>query len=190
MVKKDIRIIIVACLIIVGLGISLLIHKLNPPAHGPAIINSSSVSSAPQPNATQSEITQITDPTNFGQYDTAKYKHGTAAYYINLQNGSGTAIAVGRKAVVIYKGWLTNGTLFDETKLNAQGQNQAFEFTYGAKPEQVIRGWDEDLSGMKAGGVRLFIIPPADGYGSVVREGIPPNSVLIFEIQLITIAAH
>lgn len=132
-----------------------------------------------------SEVSQLTNPSTFGQYNTAKYQDANEAFYANLQVGTGVTLSkAGQKAIVSYKGWLTNGTLFDETKVNAKGQSEAFEFTYEASPEQVIPGFDEGLSGMKVGGTRLLIIPPAAGYGPTVHGPIPANSVLIFEISL------
>jgi len=79
-------------------------------------------------------------------------------------------------------GWLTNGTKFDSSK----DRNEPFEFRLGAG--QVIRGWDEGVVGMKEGGKRKLTIPAELGYGARGAGGvIPPNAVLIFDVELIKV---
>jgi FKBP-type peptidyl-prolyl cis-trans isomerase len=134
--------------------------------------------------ANESALEKLLDPTTFSQYDTSKYLDGTSTSYADLQVGTGAPITAGHEVAVYYKGWLTNGTLFDESKANSSGQMQPFDFTFGASPSQVITGWEQGLSGMKVGGVRFLIIPPAVGYGSAGQGSIPGNSVLIFQVQL------
>ena len=136
-------------------------------------------------NDSSSEIAEMTNPSTFSKYDTPTYEDASQAFYANLQTGTGTELSkAGQKAIISYKGWLTNGTLFDETQVNAKGQSEAYEFTFEASPEQVIPGFDEGLSGMKVGGTRLLIVPPTAGYGSTTHDSIPANSVLIFEVTL------
>ena len=85
----------------------------------------------------------------------------------------------GKKVQVHYTGWLTNGKKFDSSV-----GGKPFEFNLGAG--QVIKGWDEGVAGMKVGGKRQLRIPADLGYG---QEGsppvIPPNSTLIFDVQLL-----
>jgi FKBP-type peptidyl-prolyl cis-trans isomerase len=128
----------------------------------------------------QSDSSMLIDPTTFAQYDS--YKDKSSAYFIDLQKGDGAELTSGKKAAVYYKGWLTNGTLFDQSKKGSDGNLQAFVFTQGG--HQVIPGWEEGLDGMKVGGVRLLIVPPSVGYGATGQGPIPANAVLIFQVQL------
>lgn len=130
-----------------------------------------------------SSASSVLDPTTFAQYD--KYKDAQATSYVDLQQGTGTAIAAGSQVAVVYKGWLTNGTLFDETKAGSDGKLQAFSFAEGQ--HQVIAGWEQGLLGVKEGGVRFLIIPPALGYGTTGQGPIPGNSVLIFQVQVVQV---
>ncbi|MCE5321723.1 FKBP-type peptidyl-prolyl cis-trans isomerase [bacterium] len=104
--------------------------------------------------------------------------------YKDTKVGTGPAVKVGDSVTVEYKGWLDNGTVFDSTKKPGAGP---FSFNVGSG--QVIKGWDEGLQGMKKGGVRQLILPPALGYGSEDMGTIPPNSTLHFEIELLKIGA-
>lgn len=139
-------------------------------------------------NASGTGTSNPIDPSTFGQYNTPKYQNGVAASYADIVQGTGATLSKpGQKAIVAYKGWLTNGTLFDETKVNAQGQTEAFSFTYGANPPQVIPGFSEGVSDMKVGGTRLLIVPPSAGYGGTAQGSIPAHSVLIFQVQLLAV---
>lgn len=124
------------------------------------------------------------DPKSFGKYD--KYKNDQAAMFAELLAGKGDdELVPGKKAAVYYKGWLTDGTLFDMSRPDEEGNLQPFVFTHGA--HQVIPGWEQALAGMKPGGVRFLIIPPAVGYGAQGQGNIPGNSVLIFQVQLLAV---
>lgn len=94
--------------------------------------------------------------------------------------GAGAKATPGKKITVNYIGTLTNGTKFDSS-LNPG--RTPFEFTLGAG--EVIQGWDQGFAGMKVGGKRKLIIPPSMGYGSADMGAIPPNSTLIFEVELL-----
>jgi FKBP-type peptidyl-prolyl cis-trans isomerase len=102
--------------------------------------------------------------------------------YTDEQVGTGAVATSGRTAVVHYTGWLLDGTKFD----SSVDRNQPFSFPLGAG--QVIKGWDEGVQGMKVGGKRTLIIPPALGYGARgAGNVIPPNATLKFEVQLLDV---
>ncbi|MFQ5570658.1 MAG: FKBP-type peptidyl-prolyl cis-trans isomerase [Rhodothermales bacterium] len=95
--------------------------------------------------------------------------------------GTGPIAEPGDNLLVHYNGWLTDGTLFDSSRLNGQ----PFGFIIGAG--QVIPGWDEGLLNMRVGGERQLVIPPHLAYGIRGRGSIPPNATLIFEVELLGI---
>ncbi len=95
--------------------------------------------------------------------------------------GTGIAATNNDRLVVNYKGYLEDGTQFDSSYV----RGELFEFDLGQG--QVVRGWDKGLWGMKVGGKRRLVIPPKMGYGSNGLGLIPPNSTLIFEIELVEI---
>jgi hypothetical protein len=97
-----------------------------------------------------------------------------------IQEGTGAVAEPGRTVSVHYTGWLRDGTKFD----SSVDRNEPFQFRLGAG--QVIRGWDRGVAGMKVGGKRRLIIPPDLGYGARGAGGlIPPNAVLVFEVELL-----
>ena len=100
----------------------------------------------------------------------------------DLKVGEGSEVVKYNIVTVNYTGWLTDGTKFDSS-LNPG--RSPFRFTVGGG--QVIKGWDEGLIGMKVGGKRKLTIPPSMGYGNQEMGVIPPNSTLIFEIDLLII---
>lgn len=100
----------------------------------------------------------------------------------DLISGSGAEVKNGDSVEVNYNGTLMNGQKFD----SSYDRNQTFSFKVGSG--NVIRGWDEGLIGMKTGGKRQLVIPPDLAYGQTGVPGtIPPNSPLVFEIELVAI---
>ena len=106
--------------------------------------------------------------------------------YTDTKTGDGATATSGNKVSVHYTGWLYNngakGAKFD----SSVERGQPFQFTLGA--HQVIAGWDEGVAGMKVGGKRTLIIPPALGYGARGAGGaIPPNATLLFDVELLAV---
>lgn len=99
-----------------------------------------------------------------------------------VRKGFGSMPAPGSKVSVIYKGMLLDGTVFDQSALSGS----PFVFTIGQ--EEVIDGWDLVISTMRKGEKRMIIIPPELAYGAQsIGDVIPPNSFLVFEIELVSI---
>jgi len=96
--------------------------------------------------------------------------------------GTGATAVVGDTVTVHYVGTLTNGSKFD----SSYDRNQPYPFRLGAGA--VIAGFDQGVVGMRVGGKRRLTIPPHLGYGNQATQGIPANSTLIFEIDLVSIA--
>lgn len=101
---------------------------------------------------------------------------------VTLSSGTGSEAKNGDTVSVNYTGTLTNGTVFD-TNVD---KNAPFMFTLGAG--EVIAGWDQGVPGMKKGEKRKLTIGPALAYGEREIGPIPPNSTLIFEIELLDIS--
>lgn len=108
----------------------------------------------------------------------------------DLAPGIGDEVLPGMVAIVHYTGWLFDpaapdghGRRFDSSR----ERGQPFSFPLGAG--RVIRGWDQGVAGMKVGGLRRLVIPPALAYGArdIGRGLIPPNSTLLFEIELLAV---
>lgn len=102
----------------------------------------------------------------------------------DIEPGTGAEARKGRTISVHYTGWLyVDGELgksFDSSRGGAP-----FTFRLGAG--EAIKGWDEGIPGMKEGGIRTLIIPPAAAYGAKGSGPIPPNSTLLFEVELVKV---
>jgi FKBP-type peptidyl-prolyl cis-trans isomerase FkpA len=100
----------------------------------------------------------------------------------DLQVGTGSEAKSGHSVSVHYTGTLTSGKKFDSSR----DRNEPFDFQLGAG--MVIKGWDQGVAGMKVGGRRKLTVPPELGYGPMgYPPVIPPNSTLIFDIELIEV---
>jgi peptidylprolyl isomerase len=100
--------------------------------------------------------------------------------YIDIEAGSGPAAVSGKAVTVHYTGTFPNGKKFD----SSLDRNEPFTFKLGAG--QVIKGWDEGVSGMRIGGKRRLLIPSALAYGKRgAGNVIPPDAELCFEVELL-----
>ncbi len=100
----------------------------------------------------------------------------------DLKVGTGAEAVAGKGVTVHYVGTLTDGSKFDSSRDRGEG----FSFSLGAG--QVIQGWDKGVAGMKVGGLRKLTIPPELGYGPRgFPPVIPPNSTLVFEVELLSV---
>lgn len=108
-------------------------------------------------------------------------KTASGLQYWDIKVGSGQEAKKGDHVNVHYTGWLTNGKKFDSSV-----GGKPFDFRIGNG--DVIKGWEEGVTGMKVGGKRQLRIPPDLAYGKDGYPGaIPPNATLIFDIQLLAI---
>ncbi len=122
---------------------------------------------------TQYEGTKLIDFTPIAKVDTLQI--------IDIIPGTGAEVPAGATITAHYTGALCkNGIIFQSSHDFGQ------PVTFGL--DQVIRGWTEGVPGMKVGGMRRLIIPSEMAYGSVrAAANIPPNSDLVFDIELMDI---
>jgi FKBP-type peptidyl-prolyl cis-trans isomerase FkpA len=104
-------------------------------------------------------------------------KHASGLYYIINKEGTGEHPTLNSTVEVLYKGYLTDGTVFDETQNNAP---VSFPL------RSLIPGWQIGIPLMRPGGEATFFIPSDLGYGNTPQGDIPANSVLIFDITLLS----
>lgn len=97
----------------------------------------------------------------------------------DLVVGTGTEATVGRRASVNYSGWLYSTSASDNKGKQFDSGSLTFQVGTG-----VVPGFSQGVVGMKVGGKRRVVIPPALGYGNQTQPNIPANSTLLFEIEL------
>ncbi len=102
---------------------------------------------------------------------------GSGLYVVINEVGTGTACSSNSTVTVDYKGYYTDGEVFD--------QSDATGATFGL--QQVIQGWTEGIPYFKEGGHGILLIPSALGYGTQGSGSVPKNSVLIFDVELLDV---
>lgn len=103
-------------------------------------------------------------------------------YTRDLAQGSGEPAEAGDRLVMHYTGWLPDGTQFDSSR----DRDEPLQFQVGVG--EVIEGWDEGVPGMRPGGRRQLVIPPALGYGAGgIGGAIPPAATLVFDVELLEV---
>jgi len=101
-------------------------------------------------------------------------------WYRDLTVGTGDPVDAGKEVSVHYAGTLPDGTPFD-----ANGPAEA-PLVFRIDGGEMIPGFDEAVRGMRVGGKRLVVIPPALGYGAQANGPIPANAILVFTIDLVS----
>jgi FKBP-type peptidyl-prolyl cis-trans isomerase FkpA len=104
-------------------------------------------------------------------------KSGTGLYYVITEPGTGTQPTASSNVTVAYKGYFSNGTIFDQSKPEG--------ISFGLN--QVIKGWTEGIPHFKTGGNGILLVPAHLGYGNSAVGPIPGGSVLIFDVKLISV---
>jgi FKBP-type peptidyl-prolyl cis-trans isomerase len=145
-------------------------------APAPPVPPPSSASSA----STAPDLSAITYAPALGIDVAAMSRSPRGVLYRDLTSGTGDPVGAGKLVAIHYVGTLPDGTQFD-----ANGPSDPpYEFRLGAG--EVVPGFDEAVTGMKVGGKRQVVIPPALGYGAQANGPIPANSVLVFTIDLVS----
>src|SRR5579859_344798 len=103
----------------------------------------------------------------------AMFHTPSGLYYEDMAIGTGDPARRGSRVTVQYIGWLPDGTMFDRSD-----PNTPLEVRLGSG--RIIKGWEEGLTGLKAGGMRQLVVPPNLGYGDQAMDKIPANSILVF----------
>ena len=104
-------------------------------------------------------------------------KSNSGLYYVINEPGTGEQPTQNSNVTVAYKGYFTNGNVFDQS--TSEG------ISFGL--QQVIKGWTEGIPYFKEGGSGILLVPAHLGYGNDDYSGIPGGSVLIFEVKLISV---
>ena len=115
------------------------------------------------------------------EVDLTDFERTSSGLYVeDLEIGEGPIARRTSRVWIEYVGWLPDGTLFDG---NVGGD--LYNLRLGGN--EVIRGWNEGIVGMRRGGIRRLVVPPRLGYGSQRRGDIPPGSTLVFYIELVDV---
>jgi len=105
---------------------------------------------------------------------------GSGLYFRDIEIGDGPIARRTSRVWIHYVGWLPDGTVFD-----ASLGGDPYHLRLGGN--EVIRGWNEGIVGMKRGGIRMLVVRPRLGYGSRGRGDIPPGATLVFRMELIDV---
>ena len=138
----------------------------------------------PEPKTQQKPAAAATkkeEPVSETKTKAKKYPNGFEIHDLKQGKASGKVAKAGKRVTMKYIGRLQkNGQVFDQTKGNA-----TFKFRLGVG--EVIKGWDRGVEGMRVGDRRKLVCPPSMAYGSSRTGPIPPNSTLVFEVELVDV---
>jgi len=137
--------------------------------------------------AKQNEIDDKLLKEYFAKNKISATKTASGLYYVISQKGSGDNAKPGNKVTMNYTGKLLDGTVFDSNTDPSKGHVQPFTFTLGQG--MVIKGWDEGVQQLKLGSKGTLYIPSSLAYGATGagNGAIPPNSVLMFDVEVVGI---
>jgi FKBP-type peptidyl-prolyl cis-trans isomerase FkpA len=111
-----------------------------------------------------------------------------AAYsQTDIRLGTGTLAESGHLLTVNYTGWFYSESATEHKGPEFDSSTGRGPFTFTLGGGEVIKGWEQGMTGMRVGGVRRLVVPPSLGYGSVRFGPIPPNATLLFEIELVDV---
>ncbi|MEQ1554269.1 MAG: FKBP-type peptidyl-prolyl cis-trans isomerase [Ferruginibacter sp.] len=110
-------------------------------------------------------------------------KTNSGMYYIITRDGTGEKPAVGTEVTMNYTGMFLDGKKFDSNEDSTFNHVSPFKFTLGKG--QVIKGWDEGVALLQKGTKAKFILPSSMAYGANGTGGIPANSILQFDVELV-----
>jgi len=106
-------------------------------------------------------------------------------YYVITREGAGRQILAGEQVVINYTGRYLDGKVFDSNTDTAFGKVMPLLVEIGAK--KVIRGWDKGITKLKKGSVATLYIPSGMAYGPDGNETVPPNAILIFDVEILNV---
>ncbi|MFY9223755.1 MAG: FKBP-type peptidyl-prolyl cis-trans isomerase [Blastocatellia bacterium] len=146
---------------------------------------SANVLALPNLSSSASKITEESfqdENFNFKEMQKQATKTSSGLKYIDLVEGKGDSPTRGKVVVIKYTVRLTNGKIVE----TSEDRTENFSFRLGLR--QVIKGLEEGVTTMKVGGKRRLIIPSVLGYGEQGSPGgIPPNTTLVYDVELLRI---
>ena len=168
-----------AALVLAGCGA----NGEGAPASGGCPVNTSTCSSSTSTgNATSASCSTQTGSDSFDTVVNISNTTADGLQYGDITLGCGAVVQTGQTVSVMYTGWLKDtGKQFDTSRQSGRGP---FSVTLGQ--HQVIAGWEEGIPGMKVGGKRRLVIPPALAYGPQGQPPtIPANATLVFDVEVL-----
>jgi FKBP-type peptidyl-prolyl cis-trans isomerase len=126
------------------------------------------------------DLTRVTFAPALGVDISTMTRVGDGVYIKDIVVGPGADVSPNKSIGVRYRGWLPDGSEFDNN------YSAAAPYSLVLAQASVIAGWKQGIPGMKVGGKRLLVIPPSLGYGSQGRGPIPPNGVMVFQVEVVS----
>jgi FKBP-type peptidyl-prolyl cis-trans isomerase len=175
-IKKMLGPALAGAVVIVLIALVMLIGQSGEPEKDKGDSGSASKKAGQQPAPIP---TQLRDGTAPGAEDPGLKDIGAGLKIRDLQVGEGKEAPEGANVSMHYTGWLMDGKAFDSSLKSGEPLTGPLS--------RLIPGWQKGVPGMKVGGVRKLVIPPALAYGENGSGPIPPNSTLVFEVELVDV---